>query len=137
MFLVEILTLVPNLSQCYLFVVQKLSLRKEVQNKLEILTRVCINLLIYLQTLNYPVSLGKIIDQTLKECKKSGSVPPDVMKRVVRQVVDHIEAEKPKPSKTNIEWVAWTYCLKYPGLKTTNPLEIFGGNVESNTKSFN
>ena len=94
MFQVEILTLVPNLSLYCLFVVQKLPLRKEVQNKLEILTRVCKNLVIYLQNLSYPISLGKI-DQTLKECKKPGSVPPGVMKRVVRQVADHIEAENP------------------------------------------
>lgn len=37
-FQVEILTLVPNLPQYYLFLVQKLSLRKGVQNKQEILT---------------------------------------------------------------------------------------------------
>ena len=85
-----------------------------------------------------PNKFGKKIDQTLKECKKPGSVPPDVMKRVVRQVTDHIEAENPKPSKKTIEWVAWTYCVKYPGLKTANPLDIFGGNGESKTsKSFN
>lgn len=58
-FQVEILTLVPNLSQYYLFVVQNLPLRKEVQNTLEILTRVYINLVIYLQNLSYPISLGK------------------------------------------------------------------------------
>ena len=40
-----------------------------------------------------PNKFGKKIDQTLKECKKPGSVPPDVMKRVVRQVADHIEVE--------------------------------------------
>ena len=68
----------------------------------------------------------------MKECKKPGSVPPGVMKRVVRQVADHIEAENPSPSKKTLEWVAWTYCLKYPGLTTANPLDIFGGNVESN-----
>ena len=45
-----------------------------------------------------------------------GSVPPDVTKGVVRQVADHIKAENPKPSKKTIEWIAWTYCLKYPGL---------------------
>ena len=84
-----------------------------------------------------PNKFGEKIYQTLKECKKPGSVPPDVMKRVVRQIIDHIEAENPKPSKKTIEWVAWTYCLKYPGLKTANPLDIFGGNAESNTKSFN
>ena len=40
-----------------------------------------------------PNKFGKKIDQTLKESKKPGSVPPGVMKRVVRQVADHIEAE--------------------------------------------
>ena len=46
-----------------------------------------------------PYKFGKKIDQTLKECKKPGSVPPDVMKRVVRQVADHIEAENPSHPK--------------------------------------
>lgn len=85
-----------------------------------------------------PNKFGKKIDKTLKECEMPGSVPPDVTKRVVRQVADHIEAENPKPSKKTIEWIAWTYCLKYPGLKTANPLEIFGANAESKTsQSFN
>lgn len=42
-----------------------------------------------------PNKFGKKIDQTLKECKKPGSVPPGVMKKIVRQVADHIEAENP------------------------------------------
>jgi len=85
-----------------------------------------------------PNKFGKKIDKALKDYKMSGSVPPDVTKRVVRQIADHIEAENPTPSKKTIEWIAWTYCLKYPGLKTANPLDIFGGNAESKTsQSFN
>ena len=52
--------------------------------------------------------------KTLKECQKTGSVPHDVVKKVVRQVADHVEAENPNPFKKTIEWIASTFCLKYP-----------------------
>lgn len=85
-----------------------------------------------------PNRFGKKIDQTLKECKTPGSVPHDVVKRVVRQVADHVEAENPKPSKKTIEWIASTFCLKYPGLKQVNPMDILGEDAASNnSKPFN
>ena len=95
MFQVEISTLVSDLSQYDLFVVQKLSLGKEqAVNKQAVNSNTCLYKPVDLPAdFELPNKFGKKIDQTLKECKKPGSVPPDVMKRVVRQVADHIEVE--------------------------------------------
>ena len=68
-------------------------------------------------------SFGKKINQALDEFREPGSVPHDIVRKIVRQVTEHIEAENPRPSMKTVEWVAWSYCMKFPGLKQVNPME--------------
>lgn len=68
-------------------------------------------------------SFGKKINQALNEFKVPGSVPHDIVRKIVKQITEHIEAENPRPSVKTVEWVAWSYCVKFPGLKQVNPME--------------
>ena len=68
-------------------------------------------------------SFGKKVNQALDEFSEPGSVPHDIVRKIVRQVSEHIEAENPRPSMKTVEWVAWSYCMKFPGLKQVNPME--------------
>ena len=68
-------------------------------------------------------SFGKKINHALDEFSEPGSVPHDIARKIVRQVTEHIEAENPRPSMKTVEWVAWSYCMKFPGLKQVSPME--------------
>ena len=68
---------------------------------------------------------GKKINQTWDEFREPGSVPHDIVRKTVRQVTEHIVAENPRPSMKDVEWVAWSYCMKFPGLKQVNPMKTF------------
>ena len=67
-------------------------------------------------------SFGKKFNQALDEFREPGSVPHDIVRKIVRQVAEHIEAENPRPSLKTVKWVAWSYCVKFPGLKQVNPM---------------
>ena len=62
-------------------------------------------------------SFGKTINQALDEYSEPGSVLNDIVGKIVRQVTECIEAENPTPCMKTVEWVAWSYCMKFPGLK--------------------
>jgi len=68
-------------------------------------------------------SFGKKVNQALDEFSEPGSVPHDIVRKIVRQVTEHIEAENPRLSMKTVEWVAWSYFMKFPGLKQVNPME--------------
>lgn len=68
-------------------------------------------------------SFGKKINQALDEFREPESVPRDIVGKIVRQVTEHIGAENPRPSMKTVEWVAWSYCVKFPGLKQVNPIK--------------
>ena len=76
-------------------------------------------------------NFGKTVNNALEKFKEPGSVPHDIVRKIIRQVTEHVEAENPRPSVKSIEWVAWSYCMKYPGLKQVNPMETLKQSNES------
>ena len=64
-----------------------------------------------------PEQFWKTINQALDEFSEPGSVPHNIVRKVVRQVTECSEAENPTPSMKTVEWVAWSFCMKFPGLK--------------------
>ena len=76
-------------------------------------------------------NFGKTVNNALEEFREPGSVPHDIVRKIVRQVTEHLQAENPRPSVKSIEWVAWSSCIKYPGLKQVNPTETLKQSNES------
>jgi len=52
-----------------------------------------------------PNSFGKKINQALDEFREPGSVPRDIVRKIVRQVTEHIGAENPRPSMKTVEGI--------------------------------
>lgn len=66
--------------------------------------------------------LGKN-NQALDEFRESWSVTHGIVKKIVWKVSEHIEVENPRPCIETVEWVTWSYCVKFPGLRLVNPME--------------
>ncbi|XP_048581645.1 uncharacterized protein LOC125561383 [Nematostella vectensis] len=86
-------------------------------------------------TFRLPNKFGPAIDKKLKS-QHPGSMPSELVRRIIRQVEVHVSAFNPKPSPSIIEWIAKELCTKYKCLNQIDPRSVMPGYDEDASSDF-